>query len=93
MEKISTSLEAIAVAVDKGSDSLKVEEAIKATKHLVEESKKKSGGEQAAAFGQLETELATWQSKLAVILKEPVGQKGMVKHARYWAERLKMSSQ
>ena len=37
----------------------------------------------------LEEELKVWQIKLPVILKEPVGRKGMAKHARFWAERLK----
>lgn len=38
---------------------------------------------------ELESELKIWQDKLSVILSEPIGRKGLAKHARFWAERLK----
>jgi hypothetical protein len=38
----------------------------------------------------LDLELSTWQSKLGVIFKEAVAREGMVKHAKYWEEKLKM---
>ncbi len=40
-------------------------------------------------LGKLESELKIWQEKLPVILKEPIGRKGMAKHARFWADQLK----
>ena len=37
----------------------------------------------------LENELKVWQEKLSVIFQEPIGRKGMAKHARFWAQRLR----
>lgn len=37
----------------------------------------------------LDVELSIWQSKLSVILNEPAGRKGLAKHARFWAEKLR----
>ena len=79
VQKISTSLEAIADLVDHASDLPKIQAAIQTAKTLAKE----------ASLQQLETELNTWQSKLSVILNEPAGKKGMAKHARFWAEKLK----
>ena len=89
MQKISASLEAIAHLADQALDLSKTQAAIQAAKTLVEESRKKSGQTEEALLQQLETELGTWQSKLSVILSEPVGKKGMAKHARFWAEKLR----
>ena len=43
-------------------------------------------------FAELEKEVKIWQDKLAVILQEPIGRKGMAKHARFWIQKLKDSS-
>ena len=83
MKSIAVSLEAIAGLVDQTSDFSKIQAAIQTAKTLAKE----------ASLQQLETELNTWQSKLSVILNEPAGKKGLVKHARFWAEKLKISSQ
>ena len=82
MKSIIVSLEALASAIDKGADPAKTGEAIKTTRDLTKNYKD-------ALIRELDTELSIWQSKLSVILKEPVGKQGMAKHARFWAERLK----
>ena len=79
-EKICSGLEEVARLVKSTNDASKIKEAIAALRNLV------SGD---ASYKQLDAELDTWQTKLAVILKEPVGCEGMAKHARYWAERIK----
>ena len=79
MQKVSASLETIADLVEQTSDLSKIQVAIQMAKTLAKE----------ASLQQLETELNTWQSKLSVILNEPAGKKGMAKHARFWAEKLK----
>ena len=98
MKSIVVSLEALAAAVDKNSDLSKTEEAIKATRSLIKGFvgaglPRPTQDAGTAPLHELDAELSIWQSKLAVILKEPVGKKGMAKHARYWAEKLKMSNQ
>ena len=82
MKEIAAAVEVIAGTVEKNLDILKTEQAIKAARELL---KRNEHPELIA----LDVELATWQSKLSVILKEPVGRKGMAKHARHWAEKLK----
>ncbi len=89
MKRLIVSLEAIADLADRASDLSKTQAAIQSAKILVQESKKKEGQAEQASLQQLETELDTWQSKLSVILNEPVGKKGMAKHARFWAEKLR----
>ena len=81
MKEVITGLETIASTVERNSDVLKVEQAIKAIRDLIK-------NHELPLLKELDTELATWQSKLSVILKEPVGKKGMAKHARFWAERI-----
>jgi len=56
---------------------------------LAKELKGKSHHIPEASLGQLEQELSTWQAKLGVILKEPVGREGMAKHAHHWIEELR----
>ena len=80
MKKIIESLEAIAAAAEKEPE--KTEQAIKAARGLIKD-------QELPLLKELDAELATWQSKLSVILKEPVGKKGMAKHARFWAEKLR----
>ncbi len=104
MRSIIVSLEAIADAVDQTSDLSKVEEKVMATRGLIKNFVSKAdnslvgvipatttsaGRHELPLLEELDTELSIWQSKLAVILKEPVGKKGMAKHARFWAEKLR----
>ena len=101
VQKISTSLETIAKSVDQGSDLSKMQEAIKTTRDLIVGATlvvaQKNGRVQDPPLQEntrnllkeLDKELSIWQSKLSVILNEPVGKKGMAKHARFWAEKLR----
>ena len=73
-------LETLARLAETTADEGKMTAAIQEIRMLTK------GDPQAA---HLEEELKVWQTKLPVILKEPVGRKGMAKHARFWAERLK----
>jgi len=56
---------------------------------LIKELKGKSHHIPEESLGRLEQEVFTWQSKLGVILKEPVGREGMAKHAHHWIEELR----
>ena len=87
IHKITDALEAIARAVKDPQNAAKTEEAIKTTRDLIKHSKENENLD--ASLKQLDSELATWQSKLPVILKEPVGKEGMVKHIQYWIVKLK----
>ena len=79
MNPIAAHLEQIAHLAKDASAAQKLSETIQATRKLAQDSQ----------MTQLENELSAWQSKLAVILKEPVGRQGMAKHALYWAEKIR----
>jgi hypothetical protein len=81
MTVLTESLEKIAKEAEHGADEAAVRGAIKTAQELTK-------GKESSLLKELDAELATWQSKLSVILKEPAGKKGMAKHARFWAERL-----
>ena len=83
MKNIIVSLETITNAVEKDADALKTEQAITLARNQIENISNDP------LLKELDLELSVWQSKLSVIMKEPVGKKGMAKHARFWAERLK----
>ena len=87
IHKIADGLEAIARAVKDPQGIAKTEEAIKTTRDLIKHSKENESLD--ASLKQLDSELATWESKLSVILKEPVGKEGMVRHVEYWIGKLK----
>ncbi len=89
MKNITPELENIAKSVKVSSDVSKTEQAIQATRTAIENYKKTAKPEQAALLEKLENELKTWQTKLSVILREPVGRQGMAKHAEHWIEQLK----
>lgn len=72
-------LETLARSVEGAADEAKISAEIKEVLVLTK------GNPQAA---HLEEELKVWQTKLSVIIKEPIGRKGLAKHARFWAERL-----
>lgn len=88
LKPIIEHLENISRLVKSSSDTKKISEAISLANAAVQKSKSGISNGQLAMLGQLETELSTWQSKLDIILKEPVGRQGMTKHAQHWAEKL-----
>ena len=81
MKDIIAALEEIEKSV-KSADPGKVEQALKAAKA-------KLSSATVAPLKQLESEISVWQQKLSVILKEPAGCSGMVKHAKHWIEELR----
>ena len=87
IHKITESLEEIAKSVKSSSDPKKIEEAIRTTRSLLKNFAATNGHLQ--KIQQLDQELTTWQSKLAIILKEPIGRQGMAKHAQFWVEELR----
>ncbi|OIO38534.1 MAG: hypothetical protein AUJ72_02390 [Candidatus Omnitrophica bacterium CG1_02_46_14] len=89
MTKLIQSLSSLATLADQSSDASKIISAVQVVKTFVQESKKQNDASKAMLLEQLETELGTWQTKLSVILNEPAGKKGMVKHVRFWIEKLK----
>ena len=82
MKSIIISLEALASVIDKGADLAKTTEAIQSVRELTK-------SKELPVLKELDAELSVWQSKLSVILNAPEGKKGMAKHARFWAEKLK----
>ena len=76
MDKIIQALEEIARLARHSNDASEIKKAIQAVRNLV-------------PGKELDQELSVWQTKLDVILKEPIGREGMAKHARYWAEKVK----
>jgi hypothetical protein len=89
MKDIVLSLEHLAKLTKTTAETGKVKDAIGVTKLALQKSKSGISNGELEALNQLETELETWQSKLAVILREPVGRQGMIKHIEHWATRLK----
>ncbi len=81
MKEIIHFLEQIEKTV-RSSDALKVEEAIRSAR-------KSLSGNKSEVLKKLDGELEIWQSKISVILKEPVGREGMAKHAKHWVEELR----
>lgn len=82
MKEVILGLEKIAEAVKKTSQPKAVSEAIQNVKTSI--SKAKSTG----MLGVLDEELTVWLKKIDVILKEPAGRQGMVKHLHHWAQKL-----
>ena len=89
MKNITESLLLIAKSVKVSTDAAAAEQAIKSARIVVENEKKSAKPEIAALLEKLENELRTWQSKLNVILREPVGRQGMARHAEHWIQELK----
>jgi hypothetical protein len=81
LKEIIHSLQEIEKRV-RGEDTSEVETAITSARTLL-------SGESSGVLRQLDEELSTWQKKLNVILKEPVGREGMAKHAKHWVEELR----
>ena len=82
--RLVSSLEEIARLARGLGEAGQIDRAIKTTRGLIQET-----GNSAVSLEKLDRELSIWESKLAVILKEPAGRQGMAKHALYWAEKLK----
>ena len=59
----------------------------------IEAARKELSGTKDERLKQLDEELSTWQKKSDVILKEPAGRQGMVKHIRHWVTSLREESQ
>ena len=88
--KICTGLEELAkMAARSSTDAAAAAKAIQAARAAVADGLKTASGPARQALEKLDGELGIWQSKLSVILAEPVGRQGMVKHAAYWVEQLK----
>jgi hypothetical protein len=87
MKKITDKLEEISHLAKTSSGPEKTVEAIKALRALVKDPKEASGAKE--LLGKLDGELEIWQSKIAVIFKEPVGREGMSRHAKHWVEELR----
>ena len=93
LKKITESLEQIARAAKSSAEPAKTEEAIRAARTLIQNANAGSVGEGGkeleVLLNKLDSELATWQTKLPVILKESIGRQGIAKHTSYWVEQLK----
>ncbi len=81
MKEVILGLEKIADAVKKTSQPKAVAEAIQNVKTSI--SKAKSTG----MLSVLDEELTVWLKKIDVILKEPAGRQGMVKHLHHWIQK------
>ena len=83
MEKTVKELEQLAHLLKNSNDEKAIREAIQSLRDRV------GAIHELPLRNELDHELEIWQSKLAVILEEPVGRQGMAKHAEYWIEKLK----
>lgn len=87
MQKVVEGLEKLAGSVKRSPQPEAVSQAIQNVRKELTPLKEKP--ENMALLQTLDEELGIWLKKLEVILKEPSGREGMVKHAHHWAERLK----
>ena len=71
----------------KSGDRPKIEKALQSAQSSI--AKMNPRGSSLVSVEQLGNELSVWQTKLDVILKEPAGREGMVKHAKHWVEQLR----
>ncbi len=83
MQNIVQGLEEIADSVKKSSQPAAVTQAIQSLRKELAASKTDT------SLKLLDEELEIWLKKLEVILKEPAGREGMVKHTKHWADRLR----
>lgn len=87
MKKITDKLEEIAHSAKNPSEQARTVEAIKNLRKLIEEHKVSAPAAK-ELLERLNGELDVWQSKISVILKEPVGREGMARHAKHWVQEL-----
>ena len=83
LKELIQQLELIAKLANKSSDAREIESAIKLAREALKNDRSDP------RLVNLDLELSTWQSKIAVILQEPIGRQGMSKHCLYWVEKLK----
>ena len=83
MKNIIQNLESLSRLAGRSTDIGEVEAMIEKTRQAVKVAANDP------LFEELDFELSTWQSKLSVILKEPMGRQGMSKHCLHWVEKLK----
>ncbi len=84
MKEIIQSLEKISkLAAAQAADVKELEKAISAARDAIKKNEKDSRLE------TLDGELSIWQSKLSVIVKEPIGRQGISKHCLHWVGKLK----
>jgi hypothetical protein len=82
------SLEEIARFTKKSTDTVKIKEAIDKTLTIVRDLQN-GRPSPILILDQLDEELSVWRLKLDVILKEPAGRQGLVRHAGHWVEKIK----
>ena len=88
MKEIIRALEQVSRSVKSDQESVKPAEAVKALRERIREARATAGEEIRTMLAKLDEELSVWQSKMEVILKEPVGRQGMARHAAHWRERI-----
>jgi len=92
VQNIVSGLNEISRLVKDAGEVEKIQGAIGSVRMAIKQSGVGAGsprpGAETAPLRELDKELSIWQSKLSVILKEPVGRQGMAKHAEFWAEKL-----
>ena len=88
MKGIVQALEQVSRSAKSDKETVKPADAVKELRKRIRDGKPKQPAELQAMLAQLDEELAVWESKIAVIMKEPVGRQGMARHAAHWAERL-----
>lgn len=79
LQDVCKALERIACLAETASDEAALKVELQALRNIVSPK---------VELKELKNELKIWQDKLSVILKEPIGRKGMAKHARFWTEKL-----
>lgn len=88
MKEILQALDQLSRSAKSDKEAVNPSAAVKELRKHIREGKPKAPSELHAMLSQLDEELAVWESKIDVILKEPVGRQGMARHAAHWAERL-----
>ncbi len=81
MKEIILGLEKISAEVKKSSQPKPVSDAIQNLRATIAKAKS------SVNMSVLDEELAVWLKKIDVILKEPAGRQGMVKHLHHWINK------
>ena len=87
LREISESLEKVARSVKDAPDPSRTGQAIQNARVLI--GAYFAGRGRVASLEKLDSELGIWESKLAVILREPAGRQGIAKHVNHWVEELR----
>jgi len=83
LQDVCKGLDHLARLVENSSETSEIQKAIQGLLKILASEPSTS-----ESLKKLENELKIWQEKLPVILMEPIGRKGMAKHARFWASQL-----